>query len=323
MISYNIHGILGIESQIPLYELEFFHIDDVNSRNDVIVQTVKNGSLGLKRSRKAFRQGKTLFYKEHFEALGAEFSIEFDDEVKVSVSRLLANSRHVLYVNVIEPLIRFLLITKGYVLLHSACLSTDDGRGILLSAMPDTGKTTTVLKCLRTGKFKLLSDDMTIITPSGYALCFPKPFTISSHTLRAIGLNGDKLVKGGSLMLRSYVHSKSGRAFMRFLGKLNTPILTINALGQILVKPPKFNVTEILDDVQLSNESKIDFLVFLEKADQGIIELPLKEALEKSFYNTNDAFLVPPYSEIFPYIEINGMDFNELMRMEKTYYMMP
>ncbi|MEM1570210.1 MAG: hypothetical protein QXG56_05755 [Candidatus Bathyarchaeia archaeon] len=119
-------------------------------------------------------------------------------------------------------------------------------------------------------------------------------------------------------MLRSYVHSKSGRAFMRFLGKLNTPILTINALGQILVKPPKFNVTEILDDVQLSNESKIDFLVFLEKADQGIIELPLKEALEKSFYNTNDAFLVPPYSEIFPYIEINGMDFNELMRMEKN-----
>ncbi|MEM2303692.1 MAG: hypothetical protein QXT96_06110 [Candidatus Bathyarchaeia archaeon] len=112
-------------------------------------------------------------------------------------------------------------------------------------------------------------------------MCFPKPFTISSHTLRAIGLNGDKLVKGGSLMLRSYVHSKSGRAFMRFLGKLNTPILTINALGQILVKPPKFNVTEILDDVQLSNESKIDFLVFLEKADQGIIELPLKEALEK------------------------------------------
>lgn len=318
MISYNIHGILRAESQIPLYELEFFRVNDRNPSNDVVIQTAKKGSLSLSGSRQAFRKGKTLFYKEHFGALGAEFSMELNNEVKLFVSRLLADSKHVLYVNVVEPLLRFIFITKGYVLLHSACLSTVDGRGILISAMPDTGKTTTVLKCLRTARFKLLSDDMTIITPYGHALCFPKPFTISSHTLEAIGLDGDKLAKTGLLKLRSYIHSRYGRAFMRSLGKLNTPILTLNALGQILVKPPKFNVTEILDEVQISRESKINYLFFLEKEGRDVRELPFEKALEKLFYNSNDAFLFPPYSEIFTYIEINGRDFYELMKMEKS-----
>ena len=52
-------------------------------------------------------------------------------------------------------------------LLHSACLELD-GRGILLSARTDTGKTGTVLRLLRdTARF--LSDDMTIVDADGNA----------------------------------------------------------------------------------------------------------------------------------------------------------
>ena len=107
--------------------------------------------------------------------------IDFSSPIVVTVNALIARSRHVLYVNLVEPILRFLIISKGHVLLHSACIATSDQNSVLLSAPPDTGKTTTVIRCIRKG-LEFLSDVMTIITPHQESLCFPKPMTISAHT---------------------------------------------------------------------------------------------------------------------------------------------
>ena len=104
--------------------------------------------------------------------------------ITVEVGPLLARSPHVVYTNVVEALLRFVLISRGRMLLHSACVELD-GRGVMLSALTDTGKTATVLRLLREHGGRFLSDDMTVVDASGRAVCFPKPLTISAHTLRA------------------------------------------------------------------------------------------------------------------------------------------
>jgi dolichol-phosphate mannosyltransferase len=134
------------------------------------------------------------------------------------------------------------------VLLHFVCIGKRFDQGILISAPPDTGKTSTVLKCMEMG-FSLLSDDMTILSLPNQALCFPKPMTISSHTYRtAVATsksgNSRQHVKGLGFRVRSMIHSKRGRKMMRKLSNINVPFFTINAIGQVIFKPPKHKIDE-------------------------------------------------------------------------------
>ena len=133
-------------------------------------------------------------WEEHFGRLSGNFSIDFGDQIKVTATGGLLASPHVLYTNVVEALLRFVFVDRGYMLLHSACLDMD-GQGVMLSAATDTGKTGTILTLLRDTTGTFLSDDMTIVDGAGVALCFPKPLTISHHTLRAV--NAGRLSAGG------------------------------------------------------------------------------------------------------------------------------
>ena len=54
----------------------------------------------------------------------------------------------------------------------------------MLTARTDTGKTTTALKLLDHFPYSFLSDDLTIVCPDGRVLAYPKPLTISRHTVQ-------------------------------------------------------------------------------------------------------------------------------------------
>ena len=69
--------------------------------------------------------GDSLSYFEQLGMASANFRITIGDPVDIQVAPLLARSPHVLYTNVVEALLRFLLVSKGYVLLHSACVVAD------------------------------------------------------------------------------------------------------------------------------------------------------------------------------------------------------
>ena len=87
-----------------------------------------------------------------------------------------------------------------------------------------------------------ISDDMAIVTPDGEILSYPKPMTLSSHTMSAV--NDQALPRADRFMLaiRSRIHSKEGRSAGHALGRLNVPIVTINAWVQLIVPPPKYHV---------------------------------------------------------------------------------
>jgi dolichol-phosphate mannosyltransferase len=371
---YNIHDIITVDSQEPLYELEYFRIEKLPRQADLIVNVKSNigNNSGLFHMHRRmmddnYATENKINYTEHFGPLGSQFSIDFSSPIVVTVNTLIARSRHVLYVNLVEPILRFLIISKGHVLLHSACIATSDQNSLLLSAPPDTGKTTTVIKCIRKG-LEFLSDDMTIITPHQESLCFPKPMTISAHTFHTatestdntnaidstpsnspysnsksppIGISGsegqskpsfaqsstvesqtDNNSKNnrGGLRIRSIIHSKGGRQFMRKLGNKNVPIFTINTIGQTIIRPPKFRIEDIVKQrAKIMTKASVDSFFFLEKGKgEEIIPIAKDEALTRAIENSDDAFLFPPYKDILRYLNINGASASDLLLQEKN-----
>jgi len=321
---YNIHNIVKIDSEVRLYELEYFACSEFSdAASDMSVKVVDSitSQIHFKRKIIADEYVGLIKYTEHLGVFGAQFKLNFhSNKIKVTVNRLISVSKHVLYVNLVEPILRFLLISKGYVLLHSACMADGIGQGMLLSAPPDTGKTTTVLKCLKIGFF-FLSDDMTILRLPNEAMCFPKPMTISAHTFKtATSINNndnDNGSKRGGLKLRSLVHSKNGRQFMRNLGNYNVPIFTINTIGQAIIKPPKFKVEDLLQRVKIKETVKVSELFFLEKGGEETLNVPPNIALKKAVENSDDAFLFPPYKEMLQFINIGGRSARDLL-VEET-----
>ena len=115
----------------------------------------------------------------------------------MQTTRLVGRSPHVLYTNVVEPILRWRIVEQGYALIHGACL-VDGEDAYLITARTDTGKTTTVLKLLDSCPYEFISDDLTLVAPDGTVLPYPKPLTISNHTLHAVKRAAAQLVRARS-----------------------------------------------------------------------------------------------------------------------------
>jgi len=145
---YDIHGLVTIMSEIALPELGYFKIEPFTHKADI---TVRHGYVGERRmiARVRATMSPGLFvYREHLGSIGANFRVDLDNRINVTVSPLLAMSKHVVYTNVVEALLRFVLVNKGYMLLHSATVRLGS-ETIMLSAQTDTGKTGTILPCFK------------------------------------------------------------------------------------------------------------------------------------------------------------------------------
>lgn len=238
------------------------------------------------------------------------------DSIVLTVAPPLARSPHVVYTNIVEALLRFVAISRGAMLLHSACIELD-GVGMLISAETDTGKTGTVLRMVRELGARFLSDDMTIVYPDGRVGCFPKPLTISHHTLRAIGNDELSRSEWRRLRLQSRLHSKEGRQFAMLLSRLNIPIMGINALTQALVPPPKYTVDRLLP-CTIIPETTVSELFVISRGPHGAGELPRADAMRTLLNNTEDAYQFPPFRQLAPSVVIKGADQAELRRKEQA-----
>lgn len=314
---YSIGDVLTIGSQIQLRELEYFRAQWVGSDVDL---SIRIGSVGRGPRTRALMTQYTsppgLSYQEHFGKLGANFEVAIGEHVAVTCTQSLANSPHVLYTNVIEALLRFVAVSRGVALLHSACLELN-GSGLLLSARTDTGKTGSVLKLIREHGALFLSDDMTIIDPSGKATCFPKPLTISHHTLRAVQAGDLTSSEWRRLKVQSRLHSKEGRQFGIALAGLNIPIMGVNSLIQRVVPPPKYNVDRLVD-CEIIPTTQVENLFVIERDRPALADIPFDEAIQTLVENTDDAYGFPPFRQMAPSIVIGQDDYAELRRKERA-----
>ncbi len=314
---YDLAGLVTVGSEVVLRELEYFREPRLGKDLDIEVRVGKVGRGTLKSRARLlrFEAPAGVRYEEHAGRLAANFAIDLGDRIHVTLSSLLARSPHVAYCNVLEALLRFVMASKGRMLLHSACVELD-GRGVMLSARTDTGKTGTVLRLLREKGARFLSDDMTILAPDGTAQCFPKPLTISSHTLRAVDAGDLSRGEWWRLAVQSRLHSKGGRGVGMAMGTMNLPVMTANALTQIVVPPPKYGADrlvacEMLDEVAVSD------VFVIERGPASLAEIAPEQALSELVENTDDAYGFPPFRYLAPVLVIGGDSYETLRDRER------
>jgi len=201
-------------------------------------------------------------------------------------------------------------------LLHSACLKLDSV-GLLISAETDTGKTGTVLRMVRELGAHFLSDDMTVLHPDGRVGCFPKPLTISAHTLRAIESSELSRSEWRRLRVQSRLHSKEGRRFAMLLSRLNIPIMGVNAVTQRIVPPPKYTIDRLLP-CTIEPGTTVSELFVISRGAFGAGELTRADAMRTLLANTEDAYQFPPFKQLAPSVVIGGADHDELRRRERA-----
>jgi dolichol-phosphate mannosyltransferase len=312
---YDIAGILRIDSDVALRELAFFRVESAANGPDLRIRVGRVGSLPLRRVR-FVTEGDSLSYLEQLGMASANFRITIGDPVDIQVAPLLARSPHVLYTNVVEALLRFLLVSKGHVLLHSASVVAE-GRAALLSAQTDTGKTSTVIRLVRDRNYQFLSDDMTIVSPAGMAIQFPKPMTMSYHTMASIKGQRLRIGRRAALAIQSRLHSKSGRTVGRHLGTWNLPIMSVNSIVQFLVPPPKYHIDALLG-CEITERAPIGNVFVLERGDSLEERLTVDQVMQTLIDNTDDAYGFPPFSTFAPHIRIGADDYHTLRRKERA-----
>jgi glycosyltransferase involved in cell wall biosynthesis len=312
---YNIHDIVTVSSDGELPELEPFLVASPIDQPTIRVR------IGKPR-KKAFESdnGRYIHYSELFGPLGFEVGIQLGaqagDPVDVVASPSLRLSPHVLYTNVVEPILRWTFVEEGYALVHGATLAFGD-EGCMVTARTDTGKTTTLLKILayqrRSGdQAAFVSDDMTIVAPDGTAMTYPKPLTISFHTLRAIDADTLEFKERLTLPLQSRIHSKTGRRFAFIISKTHLPAATINMVLQMLVPPPKYFVSKLIPNVKVARTTSLRRMFIIERGEPGIESIDNHEAMEVLLQNCEDAYGFPPYEDLKEFLYFrDGVDLRE------------
>jgi glycosyltransferase involved in cell wall biosynthesis len=297
---YDIHGILTVQSERALPELERFRVPDRLADPSIRIRIGRVGAAaGDDRDRMSYREWGRLGFGVH---------IEFEKRIEVVASRLLGRSPHVLYTNVVEPILRWRMVERGYALIHGACFARDRD-GVLLTARTDTGKTTTILKLLDRQPHGFLSDDLTLVSPDGCALSYPKPLTISRHTVSSVRKpllsRGERV----ALILQSRLHSRSGRRLALLIAKAHLPAATINAIVQILVPPPKYDIARLVPRCEVTREARLAGMIVIQRGGRGAATLAPEDAIDVLMLNCEDAFGFPPYRQIEGFLHSrNGAD---------------
>ena len=308
MYTYNIQNIISVVSEGELPELEPFKV------NTYIQEPTIRVRIGIPRPQKPGedKAGHYLRYREMFGHLGFEVGIQMGEQVDVVASPSLRLSPHVLYTNVVEPILRWTFVKKGYSLVHGATIAFGHD-AYMITARTDTGKTTTYLKILshqrrNSDQAAFLSDDMTIVSPNGLAMTYPKPLTISAHTLHAINSSTLTFKERFFLPLQSRIHSRTGRQVASLIGRPHLPSATINTVVQMLIPPPKYFVEKLVPKVKLTRNAHFAGMFIIERGEGGIRPIDNDEALEIP-KNCEDAYGFPPYNDLKEFLEMSdGVD---------------
>jgi dolichol-phosphate mannosyltransferase len=307
---YDIHGLLSVRSEVALPELEGFRAKRPLSRPNIDVRLGAPSSDGDGNGN-GNGHSRRIRYRDGLPGLGFGVEISMGSQVQVTASPALRFSPHVLYTNVVEPILRWKFVEKGYALVHGACLADGEGRALLITARTDTGKTTTTLKALdnQDSPWSFVSDDLTLVAADGRVLNYPKPLTISRHTVKAVKQAVLSRRERAGLLVQSKVHSRSGRRFAMGIAHAHLPAATINMVVQALIPPPKYFVERLVPGVARARQARLGGMVVIQRDGDGATVMGAEEALETLLTNCADAYGFPPYAQIEGFLHGgNGRD---------------
>jgi putative flippase GtrA len=305
---YDVHGLVTLTSLVRLPELERFSVDELAApaQIQVVAGNFANAPYGGNITTTA--DGDVVNYREPF-MFGSRYRFQPDGPTLVEVSGLVCRSPHVLYTNVVEPLLRWTLAERGYALVHAACVTSGD-RALLITARTDTGKTTTILKALdSTTDYGFASDDLTLLAADGTVLPYPKPLTISQHTLHAVTRANLTFGERTKLRYQARLHSREGRSIGLLLAQKGLPAAAMNAVVQMIIPPPKYDVTRLVPGTDMVKKAQLAAMVVIQRGGDESTVLDPEDALDTLMANCDDAYGFPPYPVIQDFLHSrNGLD---------------
>lgn len=189
---YSIHDIVRIRANRDVPIPEYFELDatDVDPDSFEADISVVEGSLGIDRPENEKKRSGAFFYWTDADGLYIEYEIPVLDaqmclrdlEGQTEILFSEAFVKHGDIIHLFEVVLSIKITQAGYTLIHTGCLN-HDGDGVLISALPDTGKTSTCLSLLNGEDVRFMSDDLAIVSEEGEVYSYPRRVNISPYTL--------------------------------------------------------------------------------------------------------------------------------------------
>jgi hypothetical protein len=203
----------------------------------------------------------------------------------------------------IEPLLYYRCLLKGYLMLHAAGVS--NGKySYIFPAPGGTGKTTLSLLLANQG-WVFLGDDLIIVSPEGETFAFPKPLHLFSYVTEGLGflhLSGrQKLIIQGKNVLRK--------------------VLSV-LLQKKLYLAARMNIRDIVPKIKIGTSFPLKKVIFLNKegrcqgldiANPAIRADLINKLIESSDFSKVLFLDILPYSGMAKVDEMRKVE-NDIMR---------
>ena len=263
---YNLHDLLRIESQVPLRDLDYFSADFSTADADIQVRVDRQGT-------PTYVPGG-ISYDDQLGRFGFGLTVVPGDYTQVVVSPLLEHSPDFLYTNIIEPILRWRLVQKGYAMVKAACVAKGK-QAVLISADQDLGLA--VSQLCEKYDYAFLADDLTILDARGNVYNYPKPLTVDrsmlDDTVSKLNLNERAALVGQRLLYTRYM-----RQIGLWLSDQDLPAATINTYMQRFIPQPKEHLQKLFPQTDLVNAAELNEVICVfdtytpETADQNVVD---------------------------------------------------
>lgn len=284
-IWYDVHGIVGIESQVTLPELDYFRTAVPPTHVDIRVRVDRHGTPS--------RQPGAIFFSERLSRFGFGVAIMPAAQTEIVVSPVLQKAPFALYKSILEPVLRWVLLRKGYALAPGAGVAFGD-TAVLLTTDADRGKTATALALVSQQGAAFLGDDGVIVDEAGNVYAFPRPITVSPY-LGQTAVDALPWSARWRLRLQTLIYTRSGRRAGLWLSQRSWPVATLNLFLQRLIAPPKVPMQALFPTAEIAPGARLAHFVKLETGDMLREEMAAETAVAFWQQQCGQITGFPPY----------------------------
>ena len=253
---YNIHDILTVASQVPLHDLAHFQTEKEPARIDLQLRIDRHGTPS--------RVPNAICYDEHLGRFGFGLTVIPGDFTEIVVSPLLETSPAFLYTNVVEPVLRWMLLARGQAMPRVAGIAIKhDGnsRAMLFAGLTDMGYG--LSRLCEEERAAFLGDDRLLLGRDRRVRSFPKPVTAR----RDLTPPGGALQAALALRLQRVLYTRPVRRLGLWLSDRRLPAATLNTYLQRLIPQPKYPLHELVGGLTYSQSSPLGRLLWVERDD--------------------------------------------------------
>ena len=253
---YDIHGILCLESQIPLPELAYFFTAEPQPHVDIQIRIDRFGT--------PTPQPGSIHYRERLSRFGFGMAVMPGiDFTEIVISPLLATAPFALYKNILEPILRWAFVQRGYALVYGASMARQ-GEATLIVPELDQGKTEAVLQAMGHDEYAFMSDDFAILATNGRLFNFPKLVTVTPSVLRAASVGRQwRWWERIKIWAQNLFYLRPGREVGLQLSRRGLPVATMNIIWQRLWFPPKRPIQALQTAVTLAKQAELKEVVLI------------------------------------------------------------